>query len=179
MAPRDYIIDPSEYDLNRVIADIHEIRRWNKQRFEMEQLTAIVHEDLSRGLCVGYKDITRDEFWVRGHFPVMPLMPGVMMCEAAAQISSYYTQRYNLLDAKVIGFGGLEDVRFREPVVPGDRLVIAVERIRVRPRAMIVCRFQGLVRESIVVDGIIKGVPLPVDYLLEAAGESAGGATAP
>ena len=175
MAPREYIVHPREYDLGTVIADIHEIRRWNKQRFEMEQLTAIVHEDLSRGLCVGYKDITRDEFWVRGHFPIMPLMPGVMMCEAAAQISSYYTQRYNLLDAKVIGFGGLEEVRFREPVVPGDRLVIAVERIRVRPRAMIVCRFQGLVRENIVVDGIIKGVPLPVDYLLEAAGESAGG----
>ena len=173
MAPRDYIIDPSEYDLSHVIADIHEIRRWNMQRFEMEQLTAIVYEDQSRGLCVGYKDITRDEFWVRGHFPVMPLMPGVMMCEAAAQLSSYYTQRYNLLDAKLIGFGGLEDVRFREPVVPGDRLVIAVERVRVRPRAMIVCRFQGLVRDNIVVDGIIKGVPLPVDYLLKAAGESA------
>ena len=64
-------------------------------------------------------------------------------------------------------------MRFREPVVPGDRLVITVERVRVRPRAMIVCRFQGLVRESIVVDGIIKGVPLPVDYLLKVAGESA------
>ncbi len=178
MAPRDYIIDPSEYDLNHVIADIHEIRRWNKQRFEMEQLTAIVHEDQSRGLCVGYKDVTRDEFWVRGHFPVMPLMPGVLMCEAAAQLSSYYTQKHNLLDAKVIGFGGMEDVRFREPVVPGDRLVIAVERVRVRPKAMIVCRFQGIVRDSIVVDGTIKGVPLPVDYLLEAAGESAGGTTA-
>ena len=102
----------------------------------------------------------------------MPLMPGVMMCEAAAQLSSYFTQKYNLLEAKVIGFGGLEDVRFREPVVPGDRLVIAVERVRVRPRAMIVCRFQGIVGENIVVDGIIKGVPLPVDYLLEAAGDS-------
>jgi len=44
------------------------------------------------------------------------------MCEAAAQLSSCYTQRYNLLDAKVIGFGGMEEVRFREPVVPGDRL---------------------------------------------------------
>lgn len=173
MAPRDYIIHPSGYDLDRVVADIHEIRRWNMQRFEMEQLTAIVHEDLSRGLCVGYKDVTRDEFWVRGHFPVMPLMPGVMMCEAAAQLSSYYTHRYNLLDAKVIGFGGLEEVRFREPVVPGDRLVIAVERVRVRPRAMIVCRFQGLVRDSIVVDGIIKGVPLPVDALAGATGTPA------
>ena len=45
MAPRDYIIHPSEYDLDHVIADIHEIRRWNMQRFEMEQLTAIVHQD--------------------------------------------------------------------------------------------------------------------------------------
>ena len=165
VAPRDYIIDPSEYDLDHVIADIHEIRRWNMQRFEMEQLTAIVHEDQARGLCVGYKDLTKDEFWVRGHFPVMPLMPGVLMCEAAAQLSSYYTQKHNLLGAKLIGFGGLEEVRFREPVVPGDRLVIAVERVRVRPRAMIICRFQGLVRDRIVVDGIIKGVPLPVDAL--------------
>jgi len=188
MAPRDYIIHPSEYDLDKVVADIHEIRRWNMQRFEMEQLTAIVYEDDSRGLCVGYKDVTHDEFWVRGHFPGVPLMPGVLMCEAAAQLSSYYTQRYNLLDAKVIGFGGMEEVRFREPVVPGDRLVIAVERVRVRPKAMIVCRFQGLVRESIVVDGIIKGVPLPVDALsglpaspaaaLNSATVSDGGASA-
>ena len=175
MAPRDYIIHPSEYDVDTVIADIHEIRRWNKQRFEMEQLTAIVHEDHSRGLCVGYKDVTTDEFWVRGHFPGVPLMPGVLMCEAAAQLSSYYTQKHNLLDAKVIGFGGLEEVRFREPVVPGDRLVIAVERVRVRPRAMIVCRFQGLVRDSIVVDGTIKDVPLPVAMLAEAGGGTTGG----
>jgi 3-hydroxyacyl-[acyl-carrier-protein] dehydratase len=169
VAPRDYIIHPSEYDVSHVIADIEEIRRWNKQRFEMEQLTAIVHEDHARGLCVGYKDITHDEFWVRGHFPAVPVMPGVMMCEAAAQLSSYYTQKHNLLEASVIGFGGMEDVRFREPVVPGDRLVIAVERVRVRPRAMIVCKFQGIVRESIVVDGVIKGVPLPVDALREVA----------
>lgn len=169
MAPRDYIIHPSEYDLSHVIADIEEIRRWNQQRFQMEQLTAIVLEDHSRGLCVGYKDVTPDEFWVRGHFPVMPVMPGVMMCEAAAQLSSYYTQKHNLLEASVIGFGGMEDVRFREPVVPGDRLVIAVERVRVRPKAMIVCRFQGIVRDNIVVDGVIKGVPLPVDYLRETA----------
>ena len=171
MAPRDYIIHPDEYDVDRVIADIHEIRRWNMQRFEMEQLTAIIHEDHERCLCVGYKDVTQDEFWVRGHFPGVPLMPGVMMCEAAAQLSSYFTHRYDLLQAQVIGFGGLEEVRFREPVVPGDRLVIAVEKVRVRPRAMIVCRFQGVVRDRIVVDGMIKGVPLPLDALAAAPGD--------
>ncbi len=174
MPPRDLIIHPSEYDLEAVIADIDEIRRWNMQRFEMEQLTAIVHEDVPNGLCVGYKDVGSDEFWTRGHFPSMPLMQGVLMCEAAAQLSSYFASKYNLLEAEVIGFGGLEEVRFREPVVPGDRLVIAVERVRVRPKAMIVCRFQGLVRESIAVDGIIKGVPLPVETLPAAVDSQAG-----
>lgn len=176
--PRDFIISPNDYDLNRVIADIDEIRRYNQQRFEMEQLTAIVHEDLERALCVGYKDVRNDEFWVRGHFPTVPLMPGVMMCEAAAQLSSYFSKKYQLLDAEMIGFGGLEEVRFREPVRPGDRLVIAVERVRVRPRAMIVCRFQGLVNDSIVVEGMIKGVPLPVDFLV-AAEQSAAAPPAP
>lgn len=172
MPPRDLIIQPTEYDLTKVIADRDEIRRYNSQRFEMEQLTAIVHEDQGNGLCVGYKDVGHDEFWVRGHFPNVPLMPGVLMCEAAAQLSSYFSTKYQLLEAEVIGFGGLEEVRFREPVRPGDRLVIAVERVRVRPKAMIVCRFQGFVRENIAVEGMIKGVPLPVDFLA-AAGQGA------
>jgi len=92
----------------------------------------------------------------------------VLMCEAAAQLSSYFSKKHRLLEAEMIGFGGLEEVRFREPVRPGDRLVIAVERVRVRPKAMIVCRFQGFVKDSIVVEGLIKGVPLPVDFLTAA-----------
>jgi len=162
---KDLIIDFSEYDLDHVIADIHEIRRYNMQRFEMEQLTAIVHADAERHICVGYKDVTHDEFWVRGHMPGAPLMPGVMMCEAAAQLSSYFTQKLDLLGAKVVGFGGLEEVRFRDAVIPGDRLVIVTQRIKVRRGAMIICRFQGFVRQSMVVEGMIKGVPLPLDLL--------------
>jgi 3-hydroxyacyl-[acyl-carrier-protein] dehydratase len=133
------------------------------QRYGMEQLTAIVYADAVRHICVGYKDITHDEFWVRGHMPQAPLMPGVIMCEAAAQLSSYFTQKLDLLGAKVVGFGGLEEVRFRDAVIPGDRLVVVTQRIKVRRGAMIVCRFQGLVRDSVVVEGMIKGVPLPLD----------------
>ena len=62
--------------------------------FEMEQLTAIVFDDVERGICVGYKDIGPDEFWVRGHMPGMPLMPGVIMCESAAQLCGYFVQRH-------------------------------------------------------------------------------------
>jgi 3-hydroxyacyl-[acyl-carrier-protein] dehydratase len=163
VAGKDLILDFSEYDVNRVLADQEEIRRYNLQRFEMEQLTAVVFADVDRGICVGFKDITDDEFWVRGHMPNVPIMPGVMMCETAAQLSSYFAQKYDLLGCNVVGFGGLEEVRFRGTVVPGDRLVVVVERLKVRRNAMILCRFQGFVRETLVVEGKLMGICLPID----------------
>jgi 3-hydroxyacyl-[acyl-carrier-protein] dehydratase len=163
VAVKDLILDFSEYDVNHVIADQEEIRRYNLQRFEMEQLTAVVYADADRGICAGYKDLTDKEFWVRGHMPIMALMPGVVMCEAAAQLSSYFAQKFDLLGCNVVGLGGLEEVRFRGTVVPGDRLVVVVERLKVRRGAMILCRFQGFVREALVVEGKIMGISLPID----------------
>jgi len=157
---RPFIVDPSEYDLNHVIADIEEIRRYNRQRFEMEQLTAIVYEDMRRAACVGYKDLGQDEFWVRGHMPGMPLMPGVIMCEAAAQLASYYTQKHKLMNTPVVGFGGLKDVRFRGVVQPGERFVVAARLLKVRS-VILTCEFQCLVRDTMVCEGILMGIPLP------------------
>ncbi len=168
MAGKDNILEFSEFDSSRIVADIQEIRRFNLQRYEMEQLTAICHVDTARQICAGYKDVTLNEFWVRGHMPKAPLMPGVIICEVAAQLASYFVQKYDLLGAKVVGFGGLEEVKFRGGVLPGDRLVMVVQLLKVRRGAMIVCRFEGFVKESKVVNGILKGIPLPLD--LEALG---------
>lgn len=167
MTAKEPLIDPASIDMDRPIAGLEEIRKYNPQRHEMEHLSAILIEDLDTKLCVGYKDVTHGEFWVRGHMPGMPLMPGVIMLEAAAQLSSYFVQKYDMLEAKMIGFGGADDVRFREPVIPGDRLLIACKLLRARPRRMMVCRFEGYVRNRLVVDGSIKGIPLPVDALGE------------
>src|SRR5262249_5992538 len=134
----------------------------------MEQLTAFCHVDRDRQICVCYKDITHNDFWVRGHMPKAPLMPGVIMCEAAAQLASYFVQKYDLLGAKVVGFGGLEEVKFRGGVLPGDRLLIVVQLLKVRRGAMIVCRFEGFVNQELVVESRLKGIPLPLD--LEALG---------
>jgi 3-hydroxyacyl-[acyl-carrier-protein] dehydratase len=162
---KDLIIDFSAYDLDQVVADIDEIRRINPQRHEMEQLTAIVHDDVETGICVGYKDVTENEFWVRGHMPGMPLMPGVVMCEAAAQLCSYHSQRHNLLGAEMVGFGGMDGVRFRGTIVPGDRLVIVALKLQLRVGAMIRCRFQCFVNEQLVCEGQIRGIPIPVAAL--------------
>jgi len=160
------IIDFSKFDPDRVIADTEEIRRYNPQRYEMEQLTAICYEDRENNVIVGYKDLGPDEFWVRGHMPGIPIMPGVIMCEAAAQLASYYCRRYQLIDG-MVGFGGLENVRFRGLVRPGDRFVIAARLLKLR-RSIMTCEFQCFVQQNLVCDGVLKGIPLPIE---EVAGE--------
>ena len=165
MAGKDLIFDLAQLDLSRAIAGPEEIRRWNPQRFDMEQLTAIVYESLEDRICVGYKDTSEQDFWVSGHMPGLPLMPGVIMCEAAAQLSSYFVQKNDMLGAEMLGLGGLEEVRFREMVRPGDRLVIVAQLIKVRRGAMIICRFQCFVRDNLVCEGKIKGIPLPMEAL--------------
>ena len=104
--------------------------------------------------------------------PDMPLMPGVIMCEAAAQVCSYHSARHDLLGCQVMGFGGLDHVRFRNFVVPGQRLIIVSQIINVRRGRMITSRFQGFVDKAIVCEGEIRGVPLPVEQLKQDRAQS-------
>ena len=153
-------LDPSQVDFSRaLLADREEIRRANPQRFEMEQLDAIVHVDPEQHLVVGYKDVRPDEFWVRGHMPDYPLLPGVLMCEAAAQLCSFYVVTYKLLQGDFVGFGGLENVRFRGQVKPGDRLVLIGKGTRMN-RRQTVFNVQGFVGATMVFHADIIGVPL-------------------
>jgi 3-hydroxyacyl-[acyl-carrier-protein] dehydratase len=147
--PPEAHLDPSQLDFGKVVADAQELRRVNPQRFEMEQLDAIVYVDRVRHLLVGYKDVRPDEFWIRGHMPGYPLMPGVLMCEAAAQLASYYVVITGLLKGDFIGFGGLDKVRFRGLVRPGDRLILVGQGIRMNPRQTIF-NVQGFVGPTMV-----------------------------
>lgn len=157
--PPELLFDPSQLDCNRVLAGRGEIERVNPQRFEMEQLTAIVHVDTNQHLIAGYKDVTAEEFWVRGHMPDYPLMPGVLMCEAAAQLCSYYIMTNGLMQGDFLGFGGMENVRFRGLVRLGDRLVLIAKGVKMHRRQCIF-NVQGFVGSTMVFHADIIGVPL-------------------
>jgi 3-hydroxyacyl-[acyl-carrier-protein] dehydratase len=157
--PPEAHFDPARLDFNHLVADREAIRRANPQRFEMEQLDAIVKMDREQHLLAGYKDVRPDEFWVRGHMPGYPLMPGVLMCEAAAQLCSYYCVTTGVLQGDFIGFGGLENVRFRGLVRPGDRLVLVAKGIRVHRRQTIF-NVQGFVGGTMVFHADVIGVPM-------------------
>src|SRR5262249_31686644 len=120
----DPIIDLASLDFSKAVAGKDGLRKYNPQRFEMEQIDAIIHLDKETKIIVGYKDVRADEFWCKGHMPGYPLFPGVLMCEAAAQLVSYYIVDADLLTADYVVFGGMDNIRFRGAVRPGDRLVL-------------------------------------------------------
>jgi len=81
----------------------------------------------------GYKNVTFNEPFFQGHFPGLPVMPGVLMCEALAQAGGLLTllSEPELTEgAKVFLFTGIDKVRFRRPVGPGDRLDLEVFDVR-------------------------------------------------
>jgi 3-hydroxyacyl-[acyl-carrier-protein] dehydratase len=157
--PPEAIFDLTRLDFTNIVADREALRRVNPQRLEMEQLDAIIHFDREQHLVVGYRDVRSDEFWVRGHMPGYPLLPGVLMCEAAAQLCSYYVVTVGFLQGDFIGFGGLEDVRFRGIVRPGDRFVLVGKAVRLHRRQTI-CNVQGFVGSTMVFHGDVLGVPM-------------------
>ncbi|MBM4019331.1 MAG: beta-hydroxyacyl-ACP dehydratase [Planctomycetes bacterium] len=157
MAP-PLLVDLSKLDLGRVVMTIDEIRRYNPHRYEMEQLTGVIHLDAAAGQIVAYKDVRPDEFWVRGHIPGRPLLPGVLMIEAAAQMSSLYYKKVQE-DPRFLGFGGVDGVKFRGQVAPGDRLILLGRAVEIRSRRA-VFDTQGVVADRLVFEARITGMPI-------------------
>ncbi|HCK54014.1 MAG TPA: beta-hydroxyacyl-ACP dehydratase [Planctomycetaceae bacterium] len=147
--------------------DLDEIRKVNPQRHEMEQLTAVLTVDRESQSLAGYKDLSDNEFWITGHMPGFPLMPGVVMCECAAQLAGFYARKYNVLGGDYVGFGGMNDVKFRYPVFPGDRLVLMAMVTKVRPHRRAEFDFQGFVSDRMVFCGSMFGVPIDRDQKID------------
>jgi len=166
--PPQALYDFSHLDFNKPIFGLNDIRKMNPQRHEMEQLTGIVLVDRENHGIVGFKDITHDEFWIQGHMPGFPLMPGVILCECAAQLAGFYARKYDILGSgDFLGFGGMNEVRFRGPVFPGSRLVICARATRIRPHRRAEFEFQGFVNEKMVFSGQMIGVPISRDQEIE------------
>jgi 3-hydroxyacyl-[acyl-carrier-protein] dehydratase len=124
----------------------------------MRMLDGIIDLPPELDRIVAFKDVRDDEFWVPGHIPGRPIFPGVLMIEAAAQVASFVAIK-RMPGIKFIGFAGVDDVKFRGQVVPGDRLILLGLGVDFRPRRLI-CKAQGLVRGTRVFEATITGMPL-------------------
>lgn len=154
--PPPAILDPSQLDFARLVADRDEIARVNPHRHEFQLLDGIVVADLERGLFAGYHDVRADAWWVRGHIPGRPLFPGVLMLETAAQLASYGMIMAARLD-RFVGFAGAEGVKFRATVQPPCRFVVLCRIREIRTRRG-VFDTQGFVNGTMVFEAAIIGM---------------------
>jgi len=155
MAP-SLLVDLSSMDLDRVLWDADKIESINPHRYPFRMLDAVVWLADDFMEAVAYKEILADDWWVPGHLPGRPLFPGVLMLEAGAQLASLMS--LNIVeDQKFLGFAGLENVKFRSQVVPGDRLYILGKGVQFKRRRSL-CDVQGVVNGNLVFEARISGM---------------------
>ncbi len=155
--PPQLFYDISTIDQSSIAATKEQIYEVNPHRFEFQQLDGIFLVDDEKEVIVGFRDIRDDEFWVRGHIPGRPLFPGVLMIEAAAQLFSYYVMTHVEHDG-FLGFGGVDEVKFRGQVVPGDRLIMVGKAKESRGKRRFVGATQGFVNGKMVYQGTVTGM---------------------
>jgi len=83
-------------------------------------------------LAVGIKNVTINEPFFQGHFPKRPIMPGVLIVEAMAQVGGIILTQMPEAEGLLSVFAGIDKVRFRRPVVPGDQLIITAELLSLK-----------------------------------------------
>ena len=152
------MFDLDGIDLAARVADRSEIERFNPHRHEMSFLDALVWASPDRSRGVAIKRVRDDEFWVRGHFPDMPLYPGVLQIECGAQLACYlFNSRRQ--EPVVAAFLRIQDAAFRNKVCPGDDLYILCADIKFG-RRQFVCAVQGVVQDRVAFEATISGMSM-------------------
>jgi 3-hydroxyacyl-[acyl-carrier-protein] dehydratase len=108
-----------------------EIEALIPHRWPMLMVDRIVEYEPEAKRIVGIKGITATEWWAQGHFPGLPILPGVLQVEALAQTMAVYVAKQPGFGDRIGLFAGIDDVRFKRIVVPGDvlRLEITMEKL--------------------------------------------------
>ena len=108
------------------ILDIKEISKILPHRYPFLLVDRIIKLDLEENLIVGIKNVTRNEQFFQGHFPEVPIMPGVLILEALAQTGGILVHQKSQ-NAKIALLLNVNNAKFRKPVVPGDVLTLEVK----------------------------------------------------
>lgn len=156
--PPPLLFDLSKIELTaKPIFDKEAICKVNPQRFQMQQLDGILWYHKPKYLILGYKDVTENDFWVPGHIPGRPIMPGVIMIEAAAQLLSFFVKK--IYEEKgFIGFASIDSAKFRSAVTPGQRLLLLGKIIKFKKGRKYNTNVQGIVEGKLVFETAISGM---------------------
>ncbi len=157
-ADRSFALDLSAIDLDATYASQEKIFEMIPHRHEMALLDRVIwtSEDQSSGVAI--KHVRDDEFWVRGHFPGQPMLPGVLMIEAGAQLSCYLFNERNG-SVSTAAFLRIENAVFRRSVTVGDDLLLLCKGIKMSKRRF-TSEIQGVVDGNLCFEAVITGMKI-------------------
>lgn len=129
-------LEPASSDpvvTSNLALSIEDIQKLLPHRYPFSLVDRII-EYVPGKKAVGIKNVTFNEPHFQGHFPGRPIMPGVLIIEAMAQVGGIVLTQMADLNGGLFMFAGIDGVRFRRPVVPGDQLIMTVELVSVKRR---------------------------------------------
>lgn len=117
-------------------ADVQEIKKVLPHRYPFLLIDRILELDIENLKVKALKNVTMNEEFFNGHFPHFPVMPGVLIIEAMAQAGAYLmikkAQAEGIEGDFTVLFAGIENAKFRKPVVPGDQIIFEIEGINIK-----------------------------------------------
>lgn len=131
---------------------VEEIRELLPHRYPFALVDRII-DYVPEKKAVGLKNVTINEPFFQGHIPIKPIMPGVLQMEAMAQVGGVILTLLPGMKGKFFVYAGIDKVRFRRPVVPGDQLIMTVELLLFRMNRIAKMQGQGTVDGQLVVEG--------------------------
>jgi 3-hydroxyacyl-[acyl-carrier-protein] dehydratase len=115
-----------------MLMDINQIKEVLPHRYPFLLVDRVTECEPNKKI-VGYKNVTVNEPFFQGHFPAEPIMPGVLILEALAQLGAIMVLRELKAEGQIVLFAGMDAVAFRRKVAPGDQLRLEAEVDKMRP----------------------------------------------
>jgi 3-hydroxyacyl-[acyl-carrier-protein] dehydratase len=136
----------------KIVFTVEEIRELLPHRYPFALVDRIIDYVPSQK-AVGLKNVTINEPFFPGHIPNRPLMPGVLIVEAMAQVGGVILTQLPDMKGKFFAFGGIDKFRFRRPVIPGDQLIMTVELLSFKMKRIAKMQGQALVEGQVAAQG--------------------------
>ena len=127
-------MEREEFDVKGKVLDINMIQKILPHRYPFLLVDRVM--EVTDNRAVGIKNVTINEPFFQGHFPGHPIMPGVLILEAMAQVAGVASLSRKMNIGKLAYFLSVKEAKFRKPVLPGDRLVIEIDLLKSKLNVM-------------------------------------------